>query len=452
MAGIIGIHGNHQSKVAHDMLSKIAHRGNKHNIILLKDGITIGVASNNLDSLSNNIKNTNIFSLSNRDDATSVEIADKKIILKRDRYGVEPLYYTILADSKIAFASEVKALLEFKSPVYELEPGYILENLELKKYYELQKANSLLSNQKDVSVLLKETLSKAIARRLNNHPVGAWLSGGLDSSVISALLRPHVDVLHTFAIGFPEAEDLKYAKIVAEHIRSNHHERFISFEDIIKVLPYVIYHLESFDALLVRSSIMNYLVAQLASEYVEEVFSGEGGDELFAGYHYIKELPVTLIEDELIDITKRLHNTALQRVDRSSSAFGTTAHVPFLDNDVVDLAIQIPVDQKLYKKTEKWILRLAFVDDLPTDVLMRPKSKFWEGSGIKEHFHNYAEGLITDSDFYSERMIKCGWELNSKEELMYYRIFKEHFGEMENLDWMGRTKNAPSVKRKMAEN
>ena len=441
MAGIIGISGVKQSKTAHDMLSKISHRGKKHNILLLKSGITIGFASNNLDSLCNDVKNTNFFSLSNRIDSTSILIENNRIILKRDKYGVEPLYYTMINDADIAFSSEVKALTAFGTTIHELNPGYVLANKELRKYYEFEKAVHINIEQRDLSTLLKETLSKAIQKRLGNNSIGAWLSGGLDSSAISALLRPMVNELHTFAVGFREADDLKYAKIVADHIRSIHHERIISFEEIVKVLPDVIYHLESFDALLVRSSIMNYLVSQSASEYVEEVFSGEGGDELFAGYQYLKELPENQIEDELIDITKRLHNTALQRVDRCSSAFGTIAHVPFLDDEVVELATKIPVDQKLFKKTEKWILRLALVDNLPTEVLMRTKSKFWEGSGIGEHFYKYAEGLISDLDFKEERKIKCGWVLNSKEELMYYRIFKEHFGELENLDWMGRTKN-----------
>lgn len=440
MAGIIGITGINQNKVAHDMLSKISHRGKNHNILLLKEGLTIGIASNDLGILCGEVKNTNFISLSNKTDSTSVKMENKKIILKRDRYGVEPLYYTYLDDNNIAFASEVKALNGFGTVIHELEPGFILDNGELKKYYELQKVEAIEIDQRETSIFIKETLTNAIVKRISDNSIGAWLSGGLDSSAISALVRPHVSMLHTFAAGFPDAEDLTFAKIVADHIGAHHHERIISFEDIIKALPNVIYHLESFDALLVRSSVMNYLVGQLASEYVDEVFSGEGGDELFAGYHYIKELPVAQIEDELIDITKRLHNTALQRVDRCSSAFGTNAHVPFIDNDMVDLAITIPVEQKLYKKTEKWILRLALVDVLPTEVLMRPKSKFWEGSGMGHHFYSYAEGLITDSDFKQERKIKCGWELNSKEELMYYRIFKEHFGEMENLDWMGRTK------------
>lgn len=447
MAGIIGITGINQSKTAHDMLSKISHRGKNHNVLMLKDGLTIGVASNNLDTFCTDIKNTSFFRLSNREDSTSVALQNKSVILRRDKYGVEPLYYTFIDNDNIAFASEIKALFEFGTVIHELEPGYILENRELTKYFELKKNEPMKMEQREISQLLRETLTLAIKNRLGNTKIGAWLSGGLDSSAISALLRPNVEELYTFSVGFRDAEDLKYAKIVADHIRSNHHERIISFEDIVKVLPDVIYHLESFDALLVRSSIMNYLVSQSASEYVDEVFSGEGGDELFAGYHYIKELPADKIEDELIDITKRLHNTALQRVDRCSSAFGTVAHVPFVDSDVVDFAVRVPVEQKLYKKTEKWILRLALADYLPTEVLLRAKSKFWEGSGIGQHFYSYATGLISDSDFQNEKTIKCGWELNSKEELMYYRIFKEHFGEMENLDWMGRTKGvAPSMK------
>lgn len=440
MTGIVGIVGKNKSKTVHDMLNKIAHRGKNHHIILLKEGLTIGITANDLTTLCLDVKKADTFYLSRIEDSSSVTIKNKNVILKRDRFGVVPLYYTFPDDEELAFASEVKALTSFGKEVFELEPGFILEENELYKYYELQKGELLRLEHREIGQILREKLILAIRNRLSNNKIGAWLSGGLDSSAISVLLKEHIDVIHTFAVGFNGAEDLYYAKLVSEHIRSIHHERIISFEDIINVLPEVIYHLESFDPLLVRSSIMNYLLSQLASEYVDEVFSGEGGDELFAGYHYIKELPQNIIEDELLDITKRLHNTALQRVDRCSSAFGTVAHVPFTDSEFVDFALRIPVEYKIYDKIEKWILRLALVDYLPSNILMRPKSKFWEGSGIGERFYSYAEGLISDSDFNNEKKIKCGWDLFSKEELVYYRIFKEHFGEMESLDWMGRSK------------
>jgi asparagine synthase (glutamine-hydrolysing) len=447
MTGIAGIQGSNKGETVHAMLSRITHRSKKHSVIFLKNGLTIGIATNDLDKICNYGKDGSTFLINDYEDSTSVSMVNEHIVLKRDKYGVAPLYYVVLEDNSIAFASEIKSLVMFNKEIKELLPGFTLQDLQLKKYYALIKEEEIKASCDEFSISLKNVLQTSIQKRLKDDVTGAWLSGGLDSSAISALVAPMVKRLHTFAVGFPGAPDLHYAKIVAGHIGSIHHERFISFEDIIKVLPKTIYHLESFDSLLVRSSVMNYLVAQLCSEYVEEVFSGEGGDELFAGYEYIKNIPKNKIADELIDITNRLHNTALQRVDRCSSAFGVTAHVPFMDEDVVNLAVRIPTEFKLHGDTEKWILRLAVANDLPGDALNRKKSKFWEGSGMEEHFYNYAEGLITDSDFRNEKEIKCGWKLVSKEELMYYRIFKEHFGEMDNLDWMGRTKPIKTVNK-----
>lgn len=273
--------------------------------------------------------------------------------------------------------------------------------------------------------------------------MGSWLSGGLDSSTLAALMRPHVRTLHTFAAGLEGAPDLEFAREVAAYIHSDHHEVILTLDSMLEVLPKVIYHLESFDALLVRSSITNYMAAQLASEYVSEVLSGEGGDELFGGYQYLKALDPATLAAELVDITNRLHNTALQRVDRSASAHGTVAHVAFLDPEVVAYAHRIPVQYKIRAGVEKWILRRAMEGKLPERVLNRTKAKFWEGAGVQDHLAQYAETHLSTADYNSERTLFNGWTLDSKEELMYYRIFKEHFGHLEDLSWMGRTKKIP---------
>jgi asparagine synthase (glutamine-hydrolysing) len=252
-----------------------------------------------------------------------------------------------------------------------------------------------------------------------------------------------VNRLFTFTAGLKESSDIEYAREVADFIDSEHHEVVVEFSDLLRILPEVIYHLESFDALLVRSSLMNYVVAKEASEYVSQVMSGEGGDELFAGYHYLKELAPEIIPDELIDITKRLHNTALQRVDRSAAAHGTVAHVCFLDPKVVEYVLRIPSEYKLRNNVEKWILREALEGMLPKKVLNRKKEKFWKGAGVEELMLEYAEGKITGDDFRRERFLKNGWKINSKEELLYYRFFKEQYGDLEELSWMGRTKKVP---------
>jgi len=191
---------------------------------------------------------------------------------------------------------------------------------------------------------------------------------------------------------------------------------------------------------------MNYLVSQVAKDYVEVVFSGEGGDELFAGYKYLQSIPEIQLPGELVDITRRLHNTALQRVDRSATANGLLAHIPFLDGRVLDFALTIPTEYKLKPGNppiEKWVLRKSVEDLLPSSVLWRTKSKFWEGSGVGDILSNYADSKVSDQDFKQGRKLKNGWMLNSKEEFLYYRFFYDHFGDLPNLDWMGRTKGAP---------
>jgi len=358
----------------------------------------------------------------------------------RDELGVAPMYITSTEEGRLCFASEVKALLPVSTGVFEIPSGHIVTETARRKYFSLEPRSPIQKDPAIIAMELLNLLTKTISQRITSDTMGSWLSGGLDSSAIVALARPWVKTLHTFAGGVRDAPDLEYARVMAKHLGSEHHEVIINLGEMLRVLPMVIYHLESFDALLVRSSIINYLVGEFASGYVGEVFSGEGGDELFAGYQYLKSIPETDLDRELIDITGRLHNTALQRVDRCAAAHGLTAHVVFADPQLFEYAFRIPTSFKLKDGIEKWILRKAMEGMLPENVLWRPKAKFWEGAGVENLISDYASKKITDADFKAEMNLTNGWTLNTKEELYYYRIFKGYFGAIENLDWMGRTK------------
>ena len=446
MSGIAGINQPDKQDLVGRMLDKIAHRGRAGREIIASEDATLGVVWTEPQAESvSQLKKENAVA----DDAGSghlayAQVKDGKLTLLRDHLGVAFLYYGLSDEDAVCFASEVKALLGICSDIRQVPPGHEYKGGLVEPYFELEKQEPVDEPPEAVAQELLRRLMASVEKRIEmGGIVGSWLSGGLDSSAMAALARPLVDKLHTFAAGLKGAPDLEHAREVADFIKSEHHEVIPDFGELLNALPDVIYHLESFDALLIRSSITNYMVAKMASEYVEAVFSGEGGDELFAGYAYLKSIDKDLLADELIDITGRLHNTALQRVDRSSTAHGTVAHVGFFDPHIVDYALRIPVEYKLREDVEKWILRRAMDGRLPERVLARAKAKFWEGAGVLELISDYAEKKITDGDFSRERSLPNGWVINTKEELMYYRVFKEHFGELNDLTWMGRTKGAP---------
>jgi len=368
------------------------------------------------------------------------------LILARDLLGVKPLYYGKM-NGTLAFASEVKALMAVTDDIHEFPAGsWYSARGGFTPFKKLEPGTPLMDDAFIIADELRTKLEEAIECRVVSDSMGSWLSGGVDSSVIAVLASKYIRDFHSFVSGVEGAPDIQYGTQMAEFLGTTHHVITVTLQDMLRVLPEVIYHLESFDALLVRSSITNYITAGAVADYVGSVFSGEAGDELFAGYDYIKELPESYIQTELMDITMRLHNTALQRVDRSAFAHGIVPMIPFADMRVVEYAFRIPSKYKLYRDNgraiEKWILRKAVDGLVPDSILWRPKAKFWQGAGVREILHDYAMEAISDGDFARERNLANGWLLNSKEELMYYRIFREHFGDLPNLDWMGRTKGA----------
>lgn len=368
------------------------------------------------------------------------------IFLARDVVGKSPLYWGRRGDT-IWFASEAKALLSLAEDIAIFPPGhYYHREHGLVGFAGLAPREPIHLPERQVADQLRARLVQSVRKRMGGGEVGAWLSGGLDSATMAALARRQRPRLETFVVGIEGSPDVRYARVVADFIGANHHERLCSLEEMLAALPEVIYHLESFDALLIRSSVMNFLVGRLASDHVPAVLSGEGGDELFAGYSYLKDMPLEDLPDELVDITGRLHNTALQRVDRCSASHGLVARTAFLDRDVVDYALRIPPEMKLHpgdQQVEKWILRRAMDGLLPDEVLSRPKAKFWEGSGVADLLASHAEEVISDAEFEAERRVAPHVVLNTKEELFYYRIFQEQFSDSLSPALVGRTKGAP---------
>lgn len=458
MSGIVGIAHQGETSLVKRMLEKIAYRGHGRPHIVERQGVTLGMISNSPASVKQPLSFPHQAvwddprpplpfgdQLRLARGAFSLATArHNKLFLARDALGVRPLYYGRTSNGALCFASEVKALLEATRKIREFPPGYWVDSDDIPhRFYDLRIVPLDDQPIESLAPRLHLLLEQAVLRQVDSSVMGSWLSGGLDSSAIAALVRPHLDTLHTFAGGLEGAPDLEYARRVAEFLKAEHHEVIVALPGLLKALPEAIYHLESFDALLVRSTLINYLVAEAASYFVGSAFSGEGADELFGGYDYLKDLPSEKLPAELVDITGRLHNTALQRVDRSASAHGLVIYVPLLDLDVVEFALRVPPALKIKRDgeiIEKYIFRMAMQGALPEEMLWRPKAKFWQGAGVSTLLEEHAEETVTDADFVLERSLPNGWQLNTKEELMYYRIFREHFGEFEDLAWMGRTK------------
>jgi asparagine synthase (glutamine-hydrolysing) len=367
----------------------------------------------------------------------------EELVLARDPLGIKPLYLQ-RHESGTYFASEIKAFLD-NSGIHEFPPGTVYSTGSgYQAFYDVPAEYDPHLSWDECLAGLRTRLNEAVVKRLMAEvPLGSFLSGGLDSSLITALIKEHKEQLHTFSVSLPESNDRQYANLVSRYLGTTHHEVIVTPRELWDAIPEIIYFLESFDRSLVRSAVANYFLAKLAVTEVKVALTGEGADELFAGYAYLERFPNgDSLQQELWRITKELHNTNLQRVDRMTMVHGLEARVPFLDRKMIAWAMQIPPHFKRNTAgITKWCLREAFRGKrlLPDEILDREKEKFAEGTGVAKALAEIAEEQVSDGSYLRE--LERGTPLRSKEEYYYFQIFVSYFGREHALDLVGRSKS-----------
>ncbi len=360
-------------------------------------------------------------------------IADgESIFLARDHIGIKPIYYMIDEEGTFYFSSELKSMSILKGDIREFPPGtWYHSDIGLKSFYQVPDLSPQDAPYEYHVETLRKTVEDSVVKRLmSDVPLGAFLSGGLDSSIIAAIARKHINSLHTFSVGIDGSRDLEFARIAAKHIDSIHHEYRITEEEVLERLPGIIFHLESFDQDLVRSAIPCYFTSRLASDFVKVVLTGEGSDELFGGYAYYRDISdEAILHRELRRSVSSLHNINLQRVDRMTMAHSIEGRVPFLDVKMIELGQIIPTKWKLFGNppVEKWILRKAFEDLLPRAITWREKEQFDEGSGTVDLLSKVIERIVTPEQAEAYRQTHPSVFLRSSEECYYHQIFSDVF-------------------------
>ncbi len=446
---IIDVSSGRQPIFAEDGQQCIICNGEIYNHLILRDGLRRHRFRTNSDTevILHLFEELGGESVSQLDGMFAFVLYDgKDILVARDPLGIKPLYQG-QKDSCLFFASEIKALDGVVDSIQEFPPGYYYSSKEgLVQYYHLPDIADWNGNVDEIGKTLRGKLSRAVQKRwMSDVPLGCFLSGGIDSSLIAAISKQNFDHLDTFCVGLgKEAPDLISARRVAHFLGTEHHEYVYTEDEVMEALPDIIYHLESFDPALVRSAIPCYFVSRLTRDYVKVILTGEGSDEAFAGYHYFKRLGSKEdVHQESVKTLSGLHNMNLQRVDRATMAHSIEGRVPFLDIDFVEYAISIDPRLKLAGKKhriEKWLLRQAFTDYLPDDIIWRPKMEFAAGCGSERLLTELLEDEISDAEFEQERKRLENFQISSKEELYYFRIFRSFFNTDGVIEAMGRWK------------
>tara|TARA_B100000902_G_C27322663_1_gene925831 strand:- start:6596 stop:8266 length:1671 start_codon:yes stop_codon:yes gene_type:complete len=332
-----------------------------------------------------------------------------ELILARDPYGVRPLFYS-RDNNKFLYASEIKSIYPLcndKKNIIEFTPGTFMnvdKNLiyNVGRYTNYPCRNVIYLNESRVLTFeIFNMINDAVRKRVEGtceRPIACLLSGGLDSSLICAMVKQYYrnseHKLETYSIGLPGSEDLKYARLVAKHLDTDHHEIIVSEEDFFNAIPEVIQAIESYDTTTVRASVGNYLIAKWIRQNstAKVVFNGDGADELMGGYLYFHKAPTsTEFDRECKRLMSDISKYDVLRSDRSISANGLEARTPFLDRKWVEFYLSISSDTRFHKinnQCEKYLIRKAFQDFqpniLPESVLWRTKEAFSDGVSSME--------------------------------------------------------------------
>ena len=374
----------------------------------------------------------------------------ENLFAARDLLGIKTLFYG-RKNGRLYFASELKSLVETTDDVYEFPPGHYMDGSgTLTRFAELpQNQPEILEDDLDkITATIRDIIQRSFNNRVDfNVLIGSLLSGGIDSSVIAWLASEaymnkfgNDACLKTFALGVGESEDIKCARLMADHINSDHHELIVNLDQILGVLPEVIRCLESFDPSLVRSSVSNYLISKYAKEQgIEVLLSGEGGDEVFCGYLYLKEFPTEELFTRQMECIGFLHNNASLRLDRMNLCNSIRVVTPLISGELLNYAMTLPPEYKQKpdgdQKIEKWIFRKAFENVLPKEIVWRLKQEFSQGSGSADVLPAYFEETIKDEALLETQ--KSFPMVRSKEELYYFQIFTKHFGSGRAVDTVG---------------
>lgn len=373
-------------------------------------------------------------------------------MIARDHIGIIPLYMGWDQYGNFYVASELKALEGICNKIEEFLPGHYMTNEkpgELIRWYtrEWKDFDTVKDNKTSIEEL-KDALEAAVHRQMmSDVPYGVLLSGGLDSSVISAIAKKYASKrietddksaawwpqLHSFAVGLIGSPDLAAAQKVADHIGTVHHEVHFTVQEGLDAIRDVIYHLETYDVTTIRASTPMYLLSRvIKSMGVKMVLSGEGADELFGGYLYFHKAPnAQAFHEETNRKLSKLHMYDCLRANKSLAAWGVEGRVPFLDKEFIDVAMRINPQDKLIQngRIEKWVVRKAFEDYLPKEVAWRQKEQFSDGVGYSwiDSLKELTSERISDDTL---KNAKYKYPINppmSKEEYFYRTIFEEHF-------------------------